>query len=71
MKQNDRPAGYLNLQEAAEMIEVHPDSLLRLVRQKKLKLVPHSRPAWRAAKKFWFKRDDVLRAAADRKTLRS
>ena len=71
MKQNDRPAGYLNLQEAAEMIEVHPDSLLRLIRQGKLKLAPFSRPAWRAAKKFWFARADVLRVAAARKTLQS
>ncbi|MGH6915131.1 MAG: hypothetical protein ACREH3_15685 [Geminicoccales bacterium] len=66
-----RPAGYLSRREAAARLNVHPDHLLRLIRAKKVNLKPYSRPAWKARRKFWFRADEVARAAQARQVLQS
>lgn len=68
---SDRPAGHLTTEEAAERLGIHPRHLLRLIRQKKLRLTPFERPTWRARRRFWFSENQVQRCAADRQTLKS
>lgn len=71
MPATDRPAGHLDLQEAAARIGVHPDHLLRMIRLGQVKLTPRERPAWRARRKFWFVEADVNRVANARRVLNS
>lgn len=72
---------YITAAEAAGMLEMHPESFRRLLRQKKkmreanpsmaVFLETFQKPAFRTGRKFFFRRIDVERLATKRRTLQS
>lgn len=53
------PAGFYDLKKVAELAGLHPESVLRGIREKRYKLTPHARPAWRTARKYFFRISEV------------
>lgn len=65
------PEGFIDKNEAAEILGIHPESLLRAIRRGTLKIKVYRRPAERTHNKFFFEEDQVYRIKAQRDTLRS
>lgn len=68
---SDAPEGFVDKDEAAEILKMHPESLLRGVRAGRYPLTPHERPARRTHRKFYFSKAAVEAFARQRLTLRS
>ena len=59
-KENEpSPAGFYSVEEVADRAGLHPESVLRGVREGRYNLTPHSRPAWRTARKYFFRIEEV------------
>lgn len=71
MPADHSPEGFLDKNEAAEVLGIHPESLLRAIRRKTLKLRVYRRPAERTHNKFFFDEEQVHRLKAQRDALRS
>ena len=69
---NDRsPDGFYSLKETAEMAGLHPESVLRGIRSKRYKLTPHVKSAWRTARKYFFRIEEVRAFCTEIIALRS
>ena len=64
------PKGYMSVEEAAEFLEVHPESLRRAIRDNRLSIEVHEMKAWRARRKFFFKVEDVMALSVNDRCLR-
>lgn len=67
----DAPEGFIDKYEAAERLGIHPESLLRGVREGRYPLKPYERPSRRTHRKYYFAEDEVERFRRARMTLRS
>ena len=71
VKTNPSPAGFYSLNEVAELAGLHPESVLRGIRERRYKLTPHVKAAWRTARKYFFRVEEVQAFCAEIITLRS
>ncbi len=65
------PAGFYSLKEVAELTGLHPESVLRGIRDRRYRLTPHAKAAWRTARKYFFRVEEVQAFCAELITLRS
>ena len=71
-RENDKsPEGFYSVEETAKLTGLHPESVLRGVREGRYKLAPHSKPAWRTARKYFFRIAEVEAFCAWLVTLRA
>lgn len=68
-RKEDTPAGYYDADEAADILNVHRESLLRSIRKGRCKLAVYEKPSHRTHRKYYFKQDEVDRFAIMRDTL--
>jgi len=70
-KNDPSPQGFYSLKEVAELTGLHPESILRGIREFRYKLTPHEKPAWRTHRKYFFRVDQVSAFQAELATLQS
>ena len=74
-RQPDTPDGYYDVDEAAYVLGVHRESLLRAVRRPKKRsrypLTPFEKPSYRTHRKYYFKIEEVEAFKLQRETLKS
>lgn len=64
------PEGYWSVEQAAEFLGVHPESLRRAVRLGRINLTPEEFTGWRTRRKHFYKIKDVMAVSMDREALR-